>query len=167
MHDMNYNTECPVCDGPAVGRTWEVLETGVLNLYRNLICTACGHFEGDQSDGDDDECALVVIEGVEMKPTSLAHKLEFVLDTAGLLLEWCIGARAHMALIEFVSPEVGAHHQEMARILARKSGELCDATGRDMPPMLAKDRFLALAWEHGVLYPRKKSELNHPRPAFN
>ena len=45
--------ECPVCNGKAISRTWEACEGGSLNVYSNLHCTECNHFEGDTGEGDD------------------------------------------------------------------------------------------------------------------
>jgi len=45
--------ECPMCHGKAVARTWEACEGGSLNIYSNLHCTKCNHFEGDTGEGDD------------------------------------------------------------------------------------------------------------------
>lgn len=164
-YDHTTECKCPVCDGPALMRNWEALELGALNMYRCLVCTSCGHFEGDSE--VEDGWGSIVIEGVEMSPRRFAENIETLFVNGDCLLEWATGARAHMAMLDYVSPEEGAKRQELARLLARQCGELCDRIGRDIPPMLAKDPFLTRAWEHGVLYPRQNrpAELNLPRPS--
>src|SRR5690606_18569645 len=41
---------CPKCDGEAYERFWAACEGGSIHQYHTIICTECGHAEGDLPD---------------------------------------------------------------------------------------------------------------------